>query len=103
MIHKMYNFSFINICYEFILTENENQVKGLLNMTIAEGVKLQMCYLLHHLFDLQLRHRIESLIAYCDDYVSEIQSVSLCSFNFFKKSAGCLIKDFPILKFINSF
>uniref|UniRef100_T1E1N4 Putative ryanodine receptor n=1 Tax=Cupiennius salei TaxID=6928 RepID=T1E1N4_CUPSA len=57
--------------------ENENQVKGLLRMTLAEGVKLQMCYLLHHLFDLQLRHRIESLIAYCDDYVCELQSDQL--------------------------
>lgn len=57
--------------------ENENQVKGLLNMTIAEGAKLQMCYLLHHLFDLQLRHRVESLLAYCDDYVCELQSDQL--------------------------
>ena len=65
------------ICLKFVFLENENQVKGLLNMALAEGVKLEMCYLLHHLFDLQLRHRIESLIAYCDDYVSEIQSVSI--------------------------
>ncbi|XP_071036526.1 ryanodine receptor [Parasteatoda tepidariorum] len=54
--------------------ENENQVRGLLAMNIAEGVKLQMCYLLHHLFDLQLRHRIESLIAYSEDYVGELQT-----------------------------
>lgn len=46
-------------------------------MSIAEGAKLQMCYLLHHLFDLQLRHRVEFLIAYCDDYVCELQSVSI--------------------------
>ncbi|XP_035212318.1 ryanodine receptor-like isoform X2 [Stegodyphus dumicola] len=57
--------------------ENENQVRGLMAMNIAEGVKLQMCYLLHHLFDLQLRHRIESMIAYCDDYVCELQSDQL--------------------------
>ncbi|GFY48290.1 ryanodine receptor [Trichonephila inaurata madagascariensis] len=57
--------------------DNEHQVRGLLAMNVAEGVKLQMCYLLHHLFDLQLRHRIESMIAYCDDYVGELQSDQL--------------------------
>ncbi|XP_055934795.1 ryanodine receptor-like isoform X1 [Argiope bruennichi] len=55
----------------------DNEMRGMLSMNIAEGVKLQMCYLLHHLFDLQLRHRIESMIAYCDDYVGELQSDQL--------------------------
>ncbi|KAG8184852.1 hypothetical protein JTE90_012099 [Oedothorax gibbosus] len=57
--------------------ENENQMTGLMTMNIAEGAKLQMCFLLHHLFDLQLRHRIESMLAFCDGYVAELQSDQL--------------------------
>lgn len=63
------------ILHFILCLENVNQVRGLLEMHLAEGVKLQMCNLLHHLLDLQLRHRIESLIAYCDDYVCELQNV----------------------------
>ncbi|XP_072162212.1 ryanodine receptor isoform X2 [Bemisia tabaci] len=51
--------------------------KGLLNMKMAEGAKLQMCYLLHHLCDLQLRHRVESIIAFSHDFVGELQSDQL--------------------------
>lgn len=57
--------------------ENESQVKGLMQMNLPEGVKLQMCYLLHHLCDLQLRHRVEALCSFCDDYVGEIQTDQL--------------------------
>lgn len=45
-------------------------------MKMAEGAKLQMCYLLHHLCDLQLRHRVESIVAFSIDYIGEIQVVS---------------------------
>ena len=41
-------------------------------MEIAEGVKLQLCYVLHHLLDLQKRHRVENLIAFAHDYVGEV-------------------------------
>lgn len=51
--------------------------KGLLSMKMAEGAKLQMCYLLHHLCDIQLRHRVESIIAFSHDFVGEIQSDQL--------------------------
>jgi len=46
-------------------------------MDLAEGVMLQMCYLLHHLNDVQLRHRVEAIVTFSQDYVGEIQAVSL--------------------------
>jgi hypothetical protein len=52
-------------------------------MKMAEGAKLQMCYLLHHLCDIQLRHRVESIIAFSHDFVGDLQTVSF--FFFFKK------------------
>lgn len=45
-------------------------------MKMAEGAKLQMCYLLHHLCDIQLRHRVESIIAFSYQFVNDIQVVS---------------------------
>ncbi|XP_064490365.1 ryanodine receptor-like isoform X2 [Ornithodoros turicata] len=50
---------------------------GLIDMNIAEGVKLQMCYILHHLCDLQLRHRVEAIVSFSDDYVCNLQSDQL--------------------------
>jgi len=59
-----------------IYTEGKDEyLKGLLQMKMAEGAKLQMCYLLHHLCDLQLRHRVESIVAFSIDYIGEIQVV----------------------------
>ncbi|XP_042892542.1 ryanodine receptor-like isoform X4 [Penaeus japonicus] len=55
---------------------DENR-KGILQMEIAEGVKLQLCYVLHHLLDLQKRHRVESIIAFAQDYVGDIQQDQL--------------------------
>lgn len=46
-------------------------------MKMAEGAKLQMCYLLHHLCDIQLRHRVESIIAFAHDFVGDLQSDQL--------------------------
>lgn len=51
--------------------------KGLLTMKMAEGAKLQMCYLLHHLCDVQLRHRVESIINFANTYVGELQTDQL--------------------------
>ncbi|KAJ8867413.1 hypothetical protein PR048_031214 [Dryococelus australis] len=51
--------------------------KGLLQMKMAEGAKLQMCYLLHHLCDTQMRHRVESIIAFSHDFVGDLQSDQL--------------------------
>lgn len=46
-------------------------------MTLAEGVKLQMCFLLHHLLDTQLRHRVEAIVNFSHDFVGEIQADQL--------------------------
>lgn len=46
-------------------------------MLLAEGVKLQMCCLLHHLLDNQLRHRVESIVNFSHDFVGEIQADQL--------------------------
>lgn len=51
--------------------------KGLLTMKMAEGAKLQMCYLLHHLSDNQLRHRVESIVAFSLDFVGDLQTDQL--------------------------
>ncbi|XP_037033206.1 ryanodine receptor isoform X4 [Bradysia coprophila] len=51
--------------------------KGLLTMKMAEGAKLQMCYLLHHLSDVQLRHRVESIVAFSHDFVGDLQADQL--------------------------
>ena len=46
-------------------------------MKMAEGAKLQMCYLLHHLCDIQLRHRVESIISFSHDFIGDLQSDQL--------------------------
>ncbi|XP_075211293.1 ryanodine receptor [Lycorma delicatula] len=51
--------------------------KGLLYMKMAEGAKLQMCYLLHHLYDIQLRHRVEATIAFSIEFVGDLQTDQL--------------------------
>lgn len=49
--------------------------KGLLEIELAEGVKLQLCNILNHLYDIELRHRIESLIAFAEGFIAEGQQV----------------------------
>ncbi len=46
-------------------------------MNIHEGVKLQLCHLLHHLCDVQLRHRIEYSVAFSQDYMGQLQTDQL--------------------------
>lgn len=48
-------------------------VKGLSEIDLAEGVKLQMVNLLDHLCDMQLRHRVESLISFSEGFVGDLQ------------------------------
>ena len=36
-----------------------------------------MCHFLQHLCDLQLRHRVESVVAFSDNYVESCQNVSM--------------------------
>ena len=63
--------------------------KGLVQMSIAEGVKLQLSYVIHHLLDIQLRHRVEYIISYAEDYVGEIQSDQL------RRYVGIKASDLP--------
>lgn len=56
---------------------SEESMKGLMDMHLEEGVKLEMCHLMHHLFDLQRRHRVESLIAFSGNYVEQVQTDQL--------------------------
>lgn len=46
-------------------------------MNLAEGVKLEICRLLHHLWDGQLRHRVESIVSFSTDYLGDIQNDQL--------------------------
>ncbi|XP_038616986.1 ryanodine receptor 2 [Tachyglossus aculeatus] len=47
--------------------------EGLLQMKLPESVKLQMCLLLQYLCDCQVRHRIEAIVAFSDDFVAKLQ------------------------------
>lgn len=58
---------------EFDPEGKDEHRKGLMTMKMAEGAKLQMCYLLHHFSDLQLRHRVESIISFSHDFVGDLQ------------------------------
>lgn len=62
--------------FNYFADGKDEHRKGLLQMKMAEGAKLQMCYLLHHLCDIQLRHRVESIINFSYDYIADLQSVS---------------------------
>uniref|UniRef100_A0A7N6A8U4 Ryanodine receptor 2 n=1 Tax=Anabas testudineus TaxID=64144 RepID=A0A7N6A8U4_ANATE len=47
--------------------------EGLLQMKLPEPVKLQMCHVLQYLCDCQVRHRIEAVVAFSDDFVACLQ------------------------------
>ncbi|KAF3706490.1 Ryanodine receptor 1 [Channa argus] len=48
--------------------------QGLFQMKLPESVKLQMCTLLQYFCDCELRHRVEAITAFSDQFVSQIQS-----------------------------
>ena len=54
-----------------------SEAVGLLQMQLDEPVKLEVCFLLQHLCDSQLRHRVESIVNFSEDFVAECQAVSL--------------------------
>ncbi|CAG0880143.1 unnamed protein product [Darwinula stevensoni] len=62
---------------EFDKTGKDEHRKGLLSMNLAEGVKLQLCRLLHHFCDIQLRHRVESIVSFARDFIPQLQSDQL--------------------------
>ncbi|KHN75295.1 Ryanodine receptor 44F [Toxocara canis] len=47
--------------------------KGLTEVDMAEGVKIQLVNILDNICDIQLRHRIESLVAFCEGFVGDLQ------------------------------
>ena len=51
--------------------------KGILNMNIHEDVKLELCKLLHHMTDVQVRHRVESIVAFAHGYMGDLQTDQL--------------------------
>ncbi|CAB3399073.1 unnamed protein product [Caenorhabditis bovis] len=48
--------------------------KGITQLELDEPVKIQFVNILDHLCDIQLRHRIESLVAFSEGFVGELQS-----------------------------
>lgn len=47
--------------------------KGLTEIGLSEGVKIQLVSILDHICDIQLRHRVESLVAFTEGFVGELQ------------------------------
>ncbi|XP_047459189.1 ryanodine receptor 2 isoform X2 [Mugil cephalus] len=47
--------------------------QGLLQMKLPEAVKLELCHLLSYLCDCQVRHRVEALVAFSDNFVGQLQ------------------------------
>ncbi|KHJ88239.1 hypothetical protein OESDEN_11971 [Oesophagostomum dentatum] len=47
--------------------------KGLTEIELSEYVKIQLVNIIDHLCDIQLRHRIESLVGFTEGFVAELQ------------------------------
>ena len=55
--------------------QEKSFTEGLLQMTLDEPVKLQLCYVLQHLTRYQLQYRIEGIIAFSEEFVARLQVV----------------------------
>ncbi|XP_077587326.1 ryanodine receptor 3-like isoform X2 [Stigmatopora nigra] len=53
--------------------EAKQAMKGLLEKRLPEPVKRQMCELLHYFCDCELKHRIEAIVSFSDNFVSKLQ------------------------------
>ncbi|XP_043961667.1 ryanodine receptor 3 isoform X1 [Gambusia affinis] len=53
--------------------ESKPAAKGLLEKSLPESVKHQMCELLHYFCDCELQHRIEAIVSFSDRFVSKLQ------------------------------
>nr|XP_057946113.1 ryanodine receptor 3-like isoform X1 [Doryrhamphus excisus] len=53
--------------------EAKQLMKGLLEKRLPEPVKRQMCELLHYFCDCELKHRIEAIVSFSDNFVSKLQ------------------------------
>jgi hypothetical protein len=66
--------------------------EGLLQMKLDEPVKLQLCYILQHLSSYQLQYRIESIIAFSEEFVGRLQTVSFLFILFYFKKRNLSLK-----------
>ncbi|XP_071061794.1 ryanodine receptor 2 isoform X1 [Pseudochaenichthys georgianus] len=55
------------------IKENVTPHQGLLQMMLPEAVKLELCHLLSYLCDCQVRHRVEAVVAFSDNFVGQLQ------------------------------
>ncbi|XP_051816036.1 ryanodine receptor 2 [Acanthochromis polyacanthus] len=62
-----------NDCKEGNKIKDDAVKQGLLKMKLPEAVKLELCHLLSYLCDCQLRHRVEAVIAFSDNFVGQLQ------------------------------
>ncbi|XP_059214929.1 ryanodine receptor 2 [Centropristis striata] len=53
--------------------EDDTPKQGLLELKLPEAVKLELCHLLSYLCDCQVRHRVEAVVAFSDDFVGQLQ------------------------------
>ncbi|XP_029456052.1 LOW QUALITY PROTEIN: ryanodine receptor 3 [Rhinatrema bivittatum] len=53
--------------------ETQAPMKGLLQTHLPESVKLQICELLHYFCDCELKHRVEAIVSFSDNFVSKLQ------------------------------
>ncbi|XP_017311642.1 ryanodine receptor 3 isoform X2 [Ictalurus punctatus] len=53
--------------------EHKQPPKGLLEKSLPESVKHQMCELLHYFCDCELKQRIEAIVAFSDSFVAKLQ------------------------------
>ena len=65
--------------------------EGLLQMKLDEPVKLQLCFVLQHLCNYQLQYRIESAIAFSEDFVGRLQSVRLILWFILEMDFGAIL------------
>ncbi|XP_063059704.1 ryanodine receptor 1-like [Engraulis encrasicolus] len=61
--------------------EEDGVHEGLLHMKLPESVKLQMCTLLQYFCDCELRHRVEAIIAFSDQFVNQVQTNQRARYN----------------------
>ncbi|CAF4495199.1 unnamed protein product, partial [Rotaria sp. Silwood2] len=69
------------------LENEENFTEGLLEMTLDEPVKLQLCHILQHLCDFQLQYRIESIIAFSEEFFGRLQADQKRRYQVLKESS----------------
>ncbi|KAF3708096.1 Ryanodine receptor 2 [Channa argus] len=55
--------------------------QGLLRMKLPEAVKLELCHLLSYLCDCQVRHRVEAVVAFSDNFVGQLQENQRLRYN----------------------